>query len=429
MVEMWLPYGRTEASVRIPEENFQGVIEPRDDAPVEDPAREIIRALEKPIGVGSLGSAASRGEKVAIVINDATRPTPTHLLLPPLLDRLTDAGVKIEDVTVIIGTGAHRPATDEEIARLVGISYARRVKVISHECKSDHLTYIGDTSRGTEVYVNKTFTEADVRILTGNVELHYFAGYGGGRKSVLPAISGSQSILHNHALLLHPKALPGLLKGNPVSEDMTEAARMARVDFILNVVLNRRDELVGAFSGSLDEAFMTGVKLVDKMCKVPCEARADIAVVSPGGRPRDIDLYQAIKAVHQTLHIVNEGGAIVLVAECPEGHGNEIFYSWMSKFDKSRQVEQEIKKKFAVGGHKAYYLMKASEKVKIYLLSTIPDYYVSNIFKLRPSVTANAALQTALRTVGKDSKVVVVPHAATTLPQLPEGLHSPKESP
>jgi len=424
MVEAWLPYGRTEVSVKIPDESFQGIIESKDEASVRDPMLEITHALENPIDSEPLASLASAGEKVAVVIDDATRPTPIHLPISPLTTQLSRAGIKIEDITVIVGTGMHRSATGEEIAALVGTELAGQVKIVNHDCKAEDLVHLGDTSHGTQIYVNKEFAKADVRILTGDVELHYFAGYGGGRKSVLPGISGAQTILQNHALLLHPKAQPGVLDGNPVSEDMAEAADMAKVDFILNVVLNRRNEIVRAFSGNLHKAFMSGVQTVDKICKAPCETKADIAVVSAGGSPRDINLYQALKAVHHTLNLVNEGGAIVLIAECPEGHGNETFREWMIKFDELRRMEQEIKKRFVIGGHKAYHLTKALERVKIYLLSTIPDYYVSNVFKLHPSRTANAALQAALRAVGRDSKVAVIPYGATTLPTFRENDHT-----
>ncbi len=419
MVEVWLPYGRTEISVRIPDEGFQGIIESKDGPSARDPLVETTQALENPVDSKPLASMVSAGEKVAVVIDDATRPAPTRLMMSSLVTQLSESGVRMEDVTVIVATGMHRPPTSGEIAAFLDEELAGRVKVVSHDCKAEDLAYVGDTSRGTKVYLNKEFVAADVRILTGDIELHYFAGYGGGRKSVLPGISGAKTILHNHALLLHPRARPGILDGNPVSEDMREAAEMAKVDFILNVVLDRKDKIVKAFSGNLRKAFTGGVRIVDNMCKVSCEARADIAVVSPGGHPRDLTLYQALKAVHHALDIVNEGGAIVLIAECPEGHGNDTFRDWMIKFDELRQMEQEIKKRFVIGGHKAYFLAKALKRVKVYLLSTMPDHYVSRVFKLRPYETANAALQAALRGVGKDSKVVAIPHGAVTLPTFP----------
>lgn len=420
MVEVWLPYGRTEVSVKVPDENFLGVLEPRDEPLPEDAGPEIEHALQDPVDSKPLSSIVSSGEKVAIVTDDATRPVPTHLLLEPMITELTRANITPEDITVIIGTGMHRAAGSEEMGRIVGAKLADQLKSMNHDCRSNTLVRVGTTSHGTEVLLNEAFVKADVRVLTGDIELHHYAGYGGGRKSVLPGVSGEQTILQNHALSLCEGAGPGIMKGNPVSEDMTEAAEMAKVDFITNVVLNRRGEIVKTYSGDLHKAFLRGTQLVDKMCKVTCESKADIAVVSPGGAPRDRDLYDSLRAIHHTLSIVNDGGAIILIAECPGGHGSQQLYDWMGKIDDPRKMEREIRKKFAIGGNEACFLANALERVKIYLLSSIPDYYVSNVFKMRPSRTANGALQAALRTVGKDSKIAIVPYGATTLPMLVE---------
>ena len=185
-------------------------------------------------------------------------------------------------------------------------------------------------THGNKVYLNRTFAEADVKVLLGDVGFHYYAGYGGGRKSVLPAVSGEETIKHNHALLLHASAKTGVLAGNPVHEDMTEAAKLAKVDFMLNVVINSKGEIVKAFAGDLEQAFLEAVKLVDAMYRIVVDRRADIVVVSPGGYPADLNLYQSYKAVDNALEVVKRGGVIILVAECPEGHGNQVFYDWMS---------------------------------------------------------------------------------------------------
>ena len=172
--------------------------------------------------------------------------------------------------------------------------------------------------------------------------MHYYAGFGGGRKSVLPAVSNIETIKHNHAMILHPKARTGILEGNPIHEDMVEAAKLAKVDFIVNVVANSKGDIVQAFAGDLEQAFYQGVKQVEEMYKIPINRRADIVVASPGGHPSDIDLYQAYKAVDNTLDIVKRGGVIILVAECPEGYGNEVFYEWMMKFENLKSHEIKI---------------------------------------------------------------------------------------
>jgi nickel-dependent lactate racemase len=197
---------------------------------------------------------------------------------------------------------------------------------------------------------------------------------------------------------------------------MIEAARLAKVDFILNVVTNSKNEIVKAFAGDLEQAFYEGVKLVEEMYKVPIDRRADIVVVSPGGHPMDIDLYQAYKGVDSALEAVKRGGIIVLIAECPEGHGNEVFYNWMIRFKEIKDMEKEIKKNFVMGGHKSYYLLKALQKVKIIIVSTMPDYYAVNVFKLKTARAANDAVQEAFSIAGSDAKVWVMPHGNLTLP-------------
>jgi len=417
MVDVWLPYGRTEVCTRIPTRNFLGMIEPKEKLGVADPRVEVERALNEPVGAKKLREIAKAGDKAAVVVDDATRATPSYLMVPAILDELNKAGVKDEDITVIFGCGTHRSVTPEEMKTLVGEETLERVKTISHDCRAKDLVYIGKTNTlGTKVYVNKVFAEADVKVLTGDVGLHYYAGYGGGRKSVLPAVSGVETIRHNHASLLHPKARTGILEGNPVHEDMVESARLAEPDFILNIVTNSKGEMVRAFAGDLEKVHAEGVRLVDKMYKVPIERRAKIVVVSPGGHPFDIDLYQAYKGVDCALKAVKRGGVIVWVAECPEGHGNQVFYEWMTKFKEPKQMETEIKRRFKIGGHKAYYLLKALQKVNIILVSTLPDYYAANVFKLKTAKAVNDALHNAFNIAGKDAKVWVMPHGNATLP-------------
>lgn len=416
MVDVWLPYGKTEVCARIPTRNFLGTIEPKEKTGVPDPRVEVERALRKPIGTKQLSEIAKPGDKVAIVVDDSTRVTPSYLMVPPLLDELNKAGVKDGDVTVIFGCGTHRAVKPDEMKKLVGEETLKRVRAVNHDCNVKDQVFLGKTSFGTKVYVNKVFADADVKILVGDVDLHYYAGYGGGRKSVLPAVSSAETIQHNHAMLLHPKSRTGVLDGNPVHEDMVEAAKLAKVDFILNIVTNSKLELVQAFAGDLELAFYEGVKLVDEMYKVPIDRRADIVVVSPGGHPLDINLYQAYKGVDNALEAVKRGGVIVLVAECPEGHGHDVFHEWMTKLKNLKAMEKEVKKRFRIGGHKAYYLLKALQKVKIIFVSVMPDYYAVNLFKLKTARVVNDALRGAFDIVGKNAKVWAMPLGNLTFP-------------
>jgi nickel-dependent lactate racemase len=266
--------------------------------------------------------------------------------------------------------------------------------------------------------LNRVIAEADVRILTGDICFHYYAGYSGGRKSVMPGVAGEETIKQNHAMLLDANARTGLLERNPVHEDMAEAARMARVDFVLNVVTNSRGEIARAFAGDLEQAFNEGVKLVNEMYRVTVDRRADIVVVSAGGDPADVNLYQAHKAIDNALEVVKRGGVIVLVAECHEGHGNQVFYDWMVKFGDLKSVEREIKRNFVLGGHKAYYLLEALQNHKIILVSSMPDYYASNIFKLKTARAVNDALNEAFNITGRNARVWTMPYGNYTLPEV-----------
>ena len=419
MVDVWFPYGKTEVCVRVPTRNYLGSIEPKEKAGAPDAKAEIERALREPIGSKRLSELLKPEHRVAIVVDDATRPAPTSVMLPPLLAELNAAGVKDENITIIFACGIHREVKREEATELLGTEVSNRIKSTSHDYRAQDLIHIGSTPKhGTKVYLNRIFAEADVKILTGDICLHYFAGYGGGRKSVLPGIAGEEAIKHNHAMLLDSNAKTGVLTGNPVNEDMFEAAKMAKVDFVLNVVMNSRDEIVKAFAGDLEQAFVEGVKLVDEMYRVTVDRRADIVVVSPGGHPADVNLFQAYKGVDNALEVTKRGGVIILVAECPEGHGNQAFYDWMVKFGDLKAVEREIRRNFVLGGHKAYYLLHALQNHQIILVSSMPDYYASSIFKVKTARAVNAALSEAFKIVGNNAKVWVMPHGNFTLPEV-----------
>jgi nickel-dependent lactate racemase len=421
MVDVWLPYGKTDVCVRVPARNLLGSIEPKELPGCPDPRAEVERALKEPIPVGTkrLSEIALPETKVAIVVDDATRRSPTDVMILPVLAELNMAGVKDENITVIFGCGTHRAVTPSEAAKILGEEALKRVKTVSHDCKAPDLVHIGNTkTHGNKILLNRVFVEADVRVLLGDVGFHYYAGYGGGRKSVLPAVAGEETIKHNHALMLHPDAKTGILTGNPVHEDMTEAAKMAKVDFILNVVTNSKCEVVKAFAGDLEQAFLEGVKLVDEMFRVTVDRRADIVVTSCGGTPADINLFQAYKAVDGALEAVKRGGVIILVAECPEGHGSQVFYDWMMRYGDLKTVEREIKHNFVLGGHKAYYLLKAMQNHQIILVSSLPDYYAVNIFKLKTARAVNDALNEAFNIAGKAARVWAIPYGNYTLPDV-----------
>ena len=418
MVELWLPYGRTEVAVRVPVENFLGVVDVEEPETASDPYAEVSRALKNPIGNSRLENLVEAGKKVAIVVEDETISTQNKVMLTSLLKDLNSLGVNDRDITIIVGCSLDEPVSPEKFGLLFEEDIESRVRIINHDRGIRNLSYVGKTTSRTDVYVNKVFGEADLRVLTGRIRFHSYAGYSGGRMGVLPAISGKSTIQHNSAFLVDPRALVGNISENPVHADMMEAAHLADVHFILNVVTNTEGNIIRAFAGDPDRAFLEGVRFMDSIYKVPVEKAADIAIVSPGGYLKDVNLYEACEAVDNILGIVREGGIVVLVAECPEGYGNRVFYDWMKTFQSVKEVEREIKKNFVLGGEGAYHLMKALGKVKIIIVSVMPEYYVKDVFRLRTAKSVNVALDSAFKTIGKKSRVLVVPRGSVILPIL-----------
>ena len=407
MVDAWLPYGKTEVCAHIPTRNFLGLIEPKKNEAVQDIKGEIKRALTEPIGSKTLDEIVKPEHKVSIVIGNHLPADLTNVMVLSVVDYLNSVGVKDENITVIYGCETLKTGKED---------FLGKVKTVVHNPRKSKLVNVGKT-HGINVYLNRVFTEADVKILLGRINFHCYAGYTGDGKIVLPGVCGEETIKRSHALLLNSRVKKGVLNGNPIHEVMVETARLANVDFILNVVANSEGGVVKAFAGSLEEAFNYGVKFVDEVYRLKVDRKADIVVVSAGGYPEDSTLYNAYEGIESALNIVKRGGVIVLVAECSEGYGNQTFYDWMVRLKEIKNVEKEIKRNYVLGGHAAYYLLKALQKVHLILVSAMPDYYV-NSFKFKTARAVNDGVEEAFNIVGKKAKVWIVPYGNVTLPEL-----------
>ena len=414
-----LPYGKDGSSVDVPGKNLIGVMRPEEFHVNEAPDALIKKALQNPEGTERLSEIVRMKKKkdvVAIVVDDHTRPCPTDRILPPLLEELYSAGVKDENILIIFATGSHRTTTKEEAERLLGKGIASRIRYVSNDSWGADFVVVGTTKRGTQVKIKKAFYEADVKILTGDVEIHYFAGYGGGRKSVLPGVAKYDTIQDNYKRnFFDPNSRPAKLDGNPMYENMTEAARMAGVDFTINIVQDEKGVIVGAYSGDFDSVLKRGAALVEKMYKVKAKEKADIVITAANGSPHDIDLYQAYKALHLALGVVKDKGVVILLAECPDGAGNKNYETWMRKYKTKEEMKAELDREFNIGGHKAYYNLLAIEKATIFLVTVISTDEVEKLYRFRYAKTPDEALQEAFRMKGKDSKVLVIPEGSTTL--------------
>ena len=299
-------------------------IEVTDRPPIE-PGAACRAALQAPRGTPPLREFAADRRTAVIITSDATRAVPSAALLPPLLHELAAAGIPAERVTVVIGTGAHRAPTDDELRGILGDLYGQ-LRVQSHDARASDLVEVGRSRRGTPVLIDRTVAQADLRIALGEVEQHEFAGFTGGRKAILPAVAGQATILANHALdmLAHPGVGPGALDGNVIHEEMLEAARLARLDFIVNVVVDRELKVVALAAGDFEQAHADLVSLIRRYATVSLERRPDVIVTGPD-RPLDINLYQATKALSSIVPLVGQRSAILLLSACHEGIGaNEL---------------------------------------------------------------------------------------------------------
>jgi nickel-dependent lactate racemase len=273
----------------------------------------------------------------------------------------------------------------------------------------DDCVPFGATSRGTPLAVSRVYAEADLRVCTGSIDYHFFAGYSGGSKSVLPGVSATASIQANHKMLLEDAARAGVLEGNPVREDMDEAGAIVGIDFLFNVLIDGEHRVVDAVAGEFLAAHRAGCALHDERCDLRVDAPADVVVASPGGAPKDIDLYQAEKTLENVAEVVRDGGVVVLAARCDDGMGHPVFAQWMTEMEEPADLVERIRREFVVGGHKAAAVAALLMRVSIFLVSDLPDDLVTEM-RMTPFATVDDAVAAALQRCGDDAGVLVVPH-------------------
>lgn len=414
-----LKYGRSESSVTLEEKQVAQVLLPR-EIEAKDEDGEIIRAINDPIGTPTLREIVSQRRtaegdlSIAIIVSDVTRPTPTKKLLPHILSVLRKEGVPDSQITIFIALGIHRPLNELEMKELVGRDVFEGFRCRNHD--ENNCVFAGTTRRGTPVYANKEILNSAVRICLGAIELHYFAGYSGGYKSLLPGVCARETIEANHKLMLQPNAASGRLD-SPVREDIEEAGKLIGCDFVLNVVLNAKKEIVKAVAGDPILAHREAVKVVDSMYIIPISQLADVVLVSAGGRPKDLNLFQSQKALDNAKHALKDGGTIILAAECPEGLGDKVFERWINEARDKQELIDKLDYAFEIGGHKAGILAKLTQNADVYLVSELQKEIVERACLLC-SNSLDEALQTTISKYGPDARIILMPFGAVTLPRL-----------
>jgi len=415
LVEIWLPYGSTEVCVRIPTVNLLDVIEPKKIDVAPDPRAEIRNALRNPVGDVSITEIVKPGAKITLILKDSGILT-NSLLVSTLMEELNSAGVKDEDVTVVVAYDPFRAVSSRRDSLVLDEELSARLRVIRHSCEAEGQEYIGRTSRGIEIYLNRLLKEADVKITVGPVEPHPIVGYSGGPEIVLPGVASLNSILEVFRLGMDERAEKGKVEDNPVHEEILEAANLAQIDFTLNIVRNSKFDVVKAFAGSVDEAFGRAVRLAEEIYRVPVERRADMIFISPGGSLFDATLQEAAVCLDSALKIVKKGKPVALVAECISGCGDKEFLEISFKFSSPKDLRRYLKRKFSIPGLVAYRLMNVIQQADLTIVSVIPEYYVSRLFKIKTARTANEAYRLLADVVGSRGKVSFLPYGRLTIP-------------
>jgi len=446
-----LPYGKTHLTFTLPDELDVQLLAPRDVAGADDPLATVGAALDlSPIPSPTKGGGpispfpgreggrgvryspvgeGSQGVRVAIAVNDKTRPVPHKVLLPPLLARLEARGVAPEAITLVIAIGTHIPMPVAEFAQVVPAEILGRYPVISHDCDAADLVLLGKTRRGVEVRANRRFMEADLRIVVGNIEPHQFMGWSGGVKSATVGLAGRATINANHALMTQPGAELGHYDDNPARQEVEEIGQMMGIGYALNVIMNDRKEIVHALAGDPREVMRQGIPLARAIFQVAVAEPFDLMIIAPGGHPKDINIYQAQKALGHAALAMRPGGAVIWAAACPDGAGSKGYEAFMA--DPAMTSYEAVLARYAaegyrLGPHKAWQIARDASRVRLRFISDMtPDFarhLLLNPVADRPGVPPQEqlaqAVATALAELPAGGRIGVMPWANATIPLL-----------
>jgi len=416
---MKLEYGKGKIQLTLPDKNILQVLNLKEQEILKEPEDKLRNLLKDPINSPSLKELIlqKRAQKILIIVNDITRSTPYKIILPPLLNELKEAGIKKKNINFVVATGIHRSNTQEELSNIFGEDLIRTYEFINHNADSPALYYLGKLKNGNELWVNPIISRSDFIITTGVIVPHYFAGFSGGRKSISPGICGRKTIEANHAQMVHLNARAGNLKGNPVHEEMQEAAEKVGVDFNINVVTNEHHEIIEVVAGEMLESWQKGVEVCKKIYLCTIRKKAEVVIASAGGYPKDINVYQAQKALNNAYQAVKPGGTIILLAECAEGYGEATFKKWIEEANTPDDIIKRSKKKFILGGHKAYGIARVVKEVEVILISSLPKKKVRKLFFI-PMINLSYAIDYVKGKHGEDFLAYILPSGNTVLPYL-----------
>lgn len=413
-------YGKRGLEVDVPDSNLAGILRMNRIEPLEYPSDAVSKALDEPIASDPLAQLAQVRESACIVASDITRPVPNKIILPPILNVLESSGIHRDNIVILIATGIHRPNEGKELDEVLGEDIARNYRIVNHISREPETQeYLGTTSRGIPVYVDKTYLSADLKILTGLIEPHLMAGYSGGRKAVCPGLCSVETMkmMHGPQILEDERAVAGIMDGNPFHEGALEVARMAGVDFILNVDMNEEREITGVFAGDLEEAHEEGVKHVEQMVKVEVDEPADIVLISGAGYPLDTTFYQAIKGMVAAIDVVKSDGSIILVSECSDGIGGAEFTDLALNIRNMSDFMEKLYDPgfFVVDQWMLEEMYKVTKKAKAFCFCDGVEDSVLRQLSLEPISSPEQGIQLALERQGPSAKLLAIPEGPYVL--------------
>ena len=419
-----LAYGKEGLWVNLPDGAKVTVLEPRFVPGLPDEPAAIRAALRQPLGTPSLRELARPDDTVAIAFSDLTRPMPSGRVLPVLLEEL--AHVPRENITLFNAVGTHRPNTPEELANMLGRQVAEGYRIVQHNAfDPDSLVLLGETSFGHEMWVNRAFMAASVKVLTGFIEPHMFAGFSGGPKAILPGLAGARTILGNHGprMIENPQAIWGITRGNPIWEEMREVALHVEPTFVLNVALNKAREITGVFAGEMDQAHAAGTAFVGQSAMIPVLAPFDIVITSNSGYPLDLNLYQAVKGMSAAAQIVRQGGSIILAAECVDGIPDHGEYKRLLHMATNPQQLMDIVTApgfVCIDQWEAQLQAMIQLKADVYVKATyLTDEQIRRAL-LIPAPDVDDTVWNLLRKYGPQATICVLPEGPQTIPYIKE---------
>ncbi|WP_134699091.1 nickel-dependent lactate racemase [Ammoniphilus sp. YIM 78166] len=408
-MEYTVGYGRKTVTFHLPTTKQVTEVSYRRDT-AEDQSGLIQQALQYPIASPSLRELAQGKRSAVILISDISRLSPSYKFLPMILGELMEGGLDLSQVRIVVALGMHRKQTEKELVQLVGESIYNQVEVLNHSALPEDCVHVGTTSLGTPVEIFRPVVEAELRIATGNMEPHGLAGLSGGVKALMPGVSSQRSIQHNHAFSRQWKVQPGDQE-NPIRKDMEETLKFLPVHFLFNTVVNHQQEILETVAGDVLEAHRHLAEKAKQRFLVPIDPSFDAVIVSTGGHPKDLQLYQAVKTLQNASKLVKPGGKILLIAECKEVFGNGLFQYWVETVQDSARIAQMMEKEFVLGAHKVMHIHEILQQHEVFLFSEVPDSTVE-LLGFHPV----ADLQACVDQLAELKALAVMPYGALTFP-------------